>query len=73
MGTSGYLAPLAHFGLVLIGLGEATYNNCSMSEKKALRLCGLSPLSLEAGEGLALLNGDSPRCMVPAEMRLNMR
>ncbi|MCD6224440.1 MAG: histidine ammonia-lyase [Deltaproteobacteria bacterium] len=57
VGASGDLAPLAHLALVLIGLGEATYNNCSMSGKEALRLCGLSPLSLEAGEGLALLNG----------------
>ncbi|WDN89199.1 histidine ammonia-lyase [Desulfosarcina sp. BuS5] len=57
VGASGDLAPLAHLGLVLIGLGEARYKNCSMSGKEALRLCGLSPLSLEAGEGLALLNG----------------
>lgn len=57
VGASGDLAPLAHLSLVLIGLGEAFFKGESMSGKEALRRCGLKPLDLEAGEGIALVNG----------------
>jgi len=57
VGASGDLAPLAHLSLVLIGLGEVFYRGRRMSGKEALRRCGLKPLELEAGEGLALVNG----------------
>jgi histidine ammonia-lyase len=57
VGASGDLAPTAHLGLVLIGQGEAFYRAKRMSGKKALSAIGLSPLRLEAGEGLALING----------------
>ncbi|MBW2015812.1 MAG: histidine ammonia-lyase [Deltaproteobacteria bacterium] len=57
VGSSGDLAPLAHLGLVLIGKGEAFLNGERVSGEEALRRCGLQPLSLEAGEGLALVNG----------------
>jgi histidine ammonia-lyase len=50
VGASGDLAPLAHLALVLIGegevLGEATLHNA-----------GLAPITLQAKEGLALING----------------
>jgi len=57
VGASGDLAPLAHLSLVLIGLGEAFYQSDRLSGAEALRRAGLEPLRLEAGEGLALVNG----------------
>jgi histidine ammonia-lyase len=57
VGASGDLAPLAHLSLVLIGQGEALYRGKRISGLEALKDCGLTPLELEAGEGLALVNG----------------
>ncbi|MDY6854116.1 MAG: histidine ammonia-lyase [Thermodesulfobacteriota bacterium] len=57
VGASGDLAPLAHLSLVLIGLGEAFYKGKRVSGAVALKRSGLAPLDLEAGEGLALVNG----------------
>jgi len=57
VGASGDLAPTAHMGLVLIGQGEAHYQGRLMTGREALKAIGLDPLTLEAGEGLALING----------------
>jgi histidine ammonia-lyase len=57
VGASGDLAPLAHLALVLIGKGEAWFRGKRMAGKTALKKCGLSPLVLAPGEGLALVNG----------------
>ena len=57
VGASGDLAPTAHLGLVLIGKGEAFYNGKCLEGLQALQQIGLRPLELEAGEGLALING----------------
>ncbi|GCE48004.1 histidine ammonia-lyase [Thermosporothrix hazakensis] len=57
VGASGDLAPLAHLALVLIGEGEAWYNGQQMSGAEALQQAQLSPLHLQAKEGLALING----------------
>lgn len=57
VGASGDLAPLAHLALVLIGEGEAFVNGMRYTGGDALRQVGLSPLVLEAKEGLALING----------------
>jgi histidine ammonia-lyase len=57
VGASGDLAPLAHLGLVLIGMGEAFFKGQRLTGRQALNKCGLKPLRLEAGEGLALVNG----------------
>lgn len=59
LGASGDLAPLAHLALVLIGEGEAWVNGELMNGRAALETCDLKPISLEAKEGLALLNGTS--------------
>lgn len=59
LGASGDLAPLAHLALVLIGEGEADYQGTRLNGGEALRQAGLTPLELEAKEGLALLNGTS--------------
>ncbi len=57
VGASGDLAPLAHLALVVIGEGEADFQGRRMPGADAMRAAGISPLTLEAKEGLALLNG----------------
>ena len=57
VGASGDLAPLAHLALSLIGEGEAFFEGQRMTGAEALRRAELTPLQLEAKEGLALLNG----------------
>jgi len=57
VGASGDLVPLAHVGLVLIGEGEAFFDGRRISGREALEICDLTPLKLEAGEGLAMING----------------
>jgi histidine ammonia-lyase len=57
VGSSGDLAPLAHLALVLIGEGEATYEKRRLPGAEALRAAGLRPVTLEAKEGLSLING----------------
>jgi len=57
LGASGDLAPLAHLALVLIGEGEALYRGRWLSGGEALAQADIRPLTLEAKEGLALLNG----------------
>ncbi len=57
VGASGDLAPLAHLALALVGEGEAWYRGVRMPGAKALNQAGLKPLTLEAKEGLALING----------------
>src|SRR6266480_188356 len=48
VGASGDLAPLAHLALAMIGEG---------ADGTALRASGLRPITLEAKEGLAFVNG----------------
>ncbi len=57
VGASGDLAPLAHMTLTLIGEGEAWYEGERLASASALQRAGLSPVTLAAKEGLALVNG----------------
>ncbi|GAA0859522.1 histidine ammonia-lyase [Aliiglaciecola litoralis] len=57
VGASGDLAPLAHMSAVLLGEGEAFYQDQRISAKEALAIAKLEPISLAPKEGLALLNG----------------
>jgi histidine ammonia-lyase len=57
VGASGDLAPLAHLALALIGEGDVFVHGDRMPAAKAFAAAGLSPLRLQAKEGLALLNG----------------
>src|SRR6266480_1881492 len=57
VGASGDLAPLAHLALSLIGEGEAFFEGERVESREALQRARLTPLELEAKEGLALLNG----------------
>jgi len=66
VGSSGDLAPLAHMALVLIGEGEAFYDEERMDGLKALKKAGMKPISLQAKEGVALINGTQPMTSVGA-------
>ncbi|WML51212.1 histidine ammonia-lyase [Neobacillus sp. PS3-12] len=57
LGASGDLAPLSHLALVLIGEGEVIYKGQRMISLDALKKEGMVPITLEAKEGLALING----------------
>ena len=57
VGASGDLAPLAHMSLVLLGEGKARHKGEWLDATDALAVAGLTPLTLAAKEGLALLNG----------------
>jgi histidine ammonia-lyase len=57
VGASGDLAPLAHLGLPLVGEGEAWFDGERLSGADALAAAGLEPTTLEAKEGLSLING----------------
>lgn len=57
VGASGDLAPLAHLAHVLIGEGEAIYKGERLRNGEAMKRASISPVALEAKEGLSLLNG----------------
>jgi histidine ammonia-lyase len=57
VGASGDLAPLAHLALPLIGEGRAWVDGELLSGSDALDRLGLQPLTLQAKEGLSLVNG----------------
>ncbi len=57
VGASGDLAPLAHLASVLIGEGQAEFQGEVLPGAEALRRAGITPLGLEAKEGLSLING----------------
>ena len=57
LGASGDLAPLANLALPMIGAGEVLTDAGSEPAAGAMRRAGLAPLTLEAKEGLALVNG----------------
>ncbi|MDH6153653.1 histidine ammonia-lyase [Paraburkholderia sp. WSM4179] len=57
VGASGDLASLAHMSAVLLGVGEVFAKGERVPATEGLALVGLKPLTLQAKEGLALLNG----------------
>jgi histidine ammonia-lyase len=57
LGASGDLAPLAHLSLPLLGEGEVYYKGNRRQSKEVLKEMGWSSITLQAKEGLALLNG----------------
>ena len=58
LGASGDLAPLAHCALALIGEGEVfAPEGAVWPAAAALAQAGIEPITLEAKEGLALING----------------
>jgi histidine ammonia-lyase len=57
VGASGDLAPLAHVGAALIGVGGVRHKGKLIPAKEGLAAAGLAPLRLGPKEGLALVNG----------------
>jgi len=57
VGASGDLAPLSHLALVLVGEGECLVDGKAVSTHTVLRETHLEPITLQAKEGLALING----------------
>jgi histidine ammonia-lyase len=57
VGASGDLAPLAHMTGTMLGVGEIFDGDTPRSAADMLARAGLSPVTLAAKEGLALLNG----------------
>lgn len=66
VGASGDLAPLAHLALALIGEGEAHFAGRLSASADALAAAGLTPTTLAAKEGLALINGTQAHTAVAA-------
>jgi histidine ammonia-lyase/phenylalanine ammonia-lyase len=59
VGASGDLVPLSYVARMLIGEGTVWHNGSRKLAADALAVAGLAPLTLEAKEGLALVNGTS--------------
>ncbi|NIF68774.1 MULTISPECIES: histidine ammonia-lyase [unclassified Burkholderia] len=57
MGSVGYLSHMAHIALVCVGAGQVRWRGERLGGAEALQRLGLAPLSLEAKEGLSLVNG----------------
>ncbi len=57
LGASGDLAPLAHLALPLIGEGQLWAEDAPRPAAEVLAAAGLAPVSLQAKDGLALING----------------
>lgn len=57
LGASGDLAPLAHLALPLLGKGVVHFKGERHLASEVLKQLNLSPIKLQAKEGLALLNG----------------
>lgn len=56
-GASGDLAPLAHIGVALLGLGDVMHQGQRVRAAVALEAIGMAPLVPAAKEGLSLVNG----------------
>lgn len=57
VGASGDLAPLSHLALALIGKGKIWSGNAIVPASKVLAEKNVKPLTLQAKEGLSLING----------------
>ncbi len=57
VGASGDLAPLAHVALALVGEGDVVFRGRRQRAATALHTLRIKPLTLEAKEGLSLVNG----------------
>jgi histidine ammonia-lyase len=57
VGASGDLAPLAHLAQVVIGEGQAEFQGAILPGGEALKRAKITPVRLDAKEGLSLLNG----------------
>lgn len=60
LGASGDLAPLSHMALTLIGEGEVFFMGERKNTRDVLESLGIELITLQAKEGLALINGTQP-------------
>lgn len=85
VGASGDLAPMAQMALLLMGEGEAYYQDERLPGKKAMDRAGIPIPDLQARDGLAAINGsnmltamsalhlyDMNRCLKQAEIACAM-
>jgi histidine ammonia-lyase len=74
VGASGDLAPLAHLALVLVGEGEAFLpDGTRVTGKEALAFAKRKPLTLQAKEGISLINGTQVMSAILALSLLRLR
>jgi histidine ammonia-lyase len=66
VGASGDLAPLSHLALALIGEGRVRVAGVEMDAAAALQRFGITPVSLAAKEGIALVNGTQAHTAIAA-------
>ncbi|HEY4127602.1 MAG TPA: aromatic amino acid ammonia-lyase [Gammaproteobacteria bacterium] len=59
VGASGDLTPLSYVAAALVGDRQVMHKGREMSAAEALKLNGMSPITLAPKEGLALMNGTS--------------
>lgn len=59
VGASGDLAPMSQIALVVMGEGQAWYEDELLPGHEALKRAGLEPETLHARDGLALINGSN--------------
>jgi histidine ammonia-lyase len=66
VGASGDLAPLAHLALSLIGEGALFHDGGGGDASDVMKRVGLTPVTLQPKEGLALINGTQAHTAVAA-------
>lgn len=66
VGASGDLTPLSYLASTLTGKRKVFYKGSIMKTEDILKECGIEPITLEAKEGLALMNGTSVMTAVSA-------
>lgn len=59
VGACGDLAPMSQIALALIGEGECFFEGERMASKYALEKSSIKPITLEARDGLAVINGSN--------------
>lgn len=59
VGACGDLSPMSQIALTVMGEGEAFFKGERLPSAEALRRAGLKPMTLEARDGLALINGSN--------------
>ncbi len=73
VGASGDLAPLAHLALTLIGEGRAHFGGRQDDSSVLLAAAGLTPVTLAAKEGIALINGTQAHTAIAALASAELR
>jgi len=59
VGACGDLSPMSQIALTVMGEGEAFFGGERLPSAEALRRAGLKPMTLEARDGLAMINGSN--------------